>query len=119
MNLANDFAGRHIATVTTGRHSTFYRALADRAHAVAIDGFCPIHAAAFAVDMFWQYGGVVQLGPNLGGFLAKYLIIVFSGTVGIALLAVQSAVGNQDVLLFHIGSSFLLVITYIVLANGC
>ena len=110
MDFANDFVGRHTATVTTGRHATFYRTLAYRTHAVAIDCLCPIHATTFAVDVFWQNGGVVQFSLKLGGFLAKYLVIVFSGTVGIALFAVQSAVGNQDVLLFHVGRVFLLVI---------
>lgn len=95
---SNDRAGFHLATIAASGNAFFQCTLANGAEAVAEDGLLPVEAASFAVDMFWQYGNIVQLRPQPGGFLTQCLVVVLGGDVCVAFLAVQSAISNQ---LFH------------------
>lgn len=49
--------------MSTGVKAFLYGALVDSAKALAEDGLRPIEAAALAVDVFGQDGGLVQFGP--------------------------------------------------------
>ena len=105
MNHPDGGAMLHFRTFTAGGNLFFQRALANPAQAFAEDSLTAVGAAAVAVDMFRQYGGVVQLGPQSGGLFAQGLVVVAGGEVGVALFAVDASIGNH---VFHGNSVFIL-----------
>ena len=70
-------------------------ALTDRAEVVAIDGFGPVHATTFAVDVFRQDGHIIQFRPTLCRFLTQSLVVILRGDIRVTFFAVKAADGDK------------------------
>lgn len=88
-------AGLDLGAVAAGLVSPADRALADLAEVAAVVGLHAAHAAAVAVDVFRQDECVVEFSPFLRDLLAQGLVVVLTGYVGFAFLAVEPTVGDQ------------------------
>jgi hypothetical protein len=88
-----------VGTVGAGGDGSGQGAFSDFAELVAVVGLDARGVAAGAVDVFGFDGGVVQPRPFLGDFGAKGVVVVLRGDEGVALLAIQAAIGEHFFLL--------------------
>ena len=70
--------------------------MADAAKMITKDGLSSIYTTAITVDMLGQNWYIVQFRPQLSSLFPQCLVIVLCGNVGVALLAIQPADGNQS-----------------------
>ena len=90
-------------TIRTGFTAFTNGTFAYLAYILAERSFNSVFATAVAVYHIGSYFRIIQLAPQLGSVFTKSFIIVDCGNIGVAFIAIKSAISN---ILFDFKFSF-------------